>query len=246
MPTAQSLLRRQLPRIAFYLAVLFAVAGAVFFRHELLRAAGVRGWESYRSVGEVVTSLSPAVEARFRPLCARRGVAWPPSELVLLVFKEERRMEAWALDHGGGRALLASHPVLGLSGGPGPKRRSGDLQVPEGFYALGTLNANSGHHLSLKVDYPNDEDLAHAQVPRERMGGNIYVHGGVASIGCVAIGDPAIEEVFTLAALAGERRAIIAPVDFRRAGASAPPATEPWIDELYARQREALAQFRAD
>jgi hypothetical protein len=245
MPTAQSLLRRQLPRIAFYLAVLLAVAGAVFFRHELLRAAGVKGWENYRSVREVVAPLHDGVASKFRPICERANVAWPPAELVLLVFKQERRLELWAQD-GGKNAFLAAYPVLGLSGKPGPKRRSGDLQVPEGFYELGTLNPNSQFHLSIKVKYPNAEDLVHAEVPRERMGGDIYVHGGSASIGCVAIGDPAIEVVFTLASLADARRAIISPEDFRRPDALAPADVEPWLGERYARLKSALAQFPAD
>ncbi len=239
------LLRRQLSRIAFYSTLLLAAAGAVYYRHELLHAAGVKGWERYRSVGEVLDRYQPSVEARFRPICSKKGIAWPPSELVLLVFKQERSFEAWALD-GDERALLATYPILGLSGGPGPKRRSGDLQVPEGFYELGRLNPNSNFDLSIKVDYPNDEDLAHALVPRSRMGGDIYIHGGSASIGCVAIGDPAIQEVFTLAAMADERRVIISPVDFRRSDAFAPQAAEPWIGELYARLKTELRKYPAD
>jgi hypothetical protein len=245
MPTAPCLLRRQLPRIVFYGCLLLAIALAARFRHELLRAFNARGWQKYRNVSEVIATYRPAVEARFRPLCEQQGIDFPPKELGLLVLKQERQLEVWALD-GGKHAFLARYPVLAASGGLGPKRRSGDMQVPEGFYAVEGLNPNSAFHLSIKVGYPSSEDIAHAQVPREKMGGDIFIHGGKASIGCVAIGDPAIEEVFTLAALAGKRRIVISPVDFRRSDALAPAPAEPWIAERYARIKEALTEFHGE
>jgi hypothetical protein len=77
------------------------------------------------------------------------------------------------------------------------------------------------------------------------MGGDIYVHGNAVSAGCIALGDPAIERVFTLVALAkrDQRRILIAPVDFRT-GADAPTDGPPSVKQLYKRLRGALGEFR--
>ena len=83
------------------------------------------------------------------------------------------------------------------SGGPGPKLRSGDGQIPEGLYRIDAVNPDSDYHLSLRVSYPNDEDRRRsAALGISDLGGDIYIHGKDASIGCIAIGDDAIEQVF--------------------------------------------------
>lgn len=83
------------------------------------------------------------------------------------------------------------------SGSPGPKLRSGDGQIPEGLYRIDAVNPDSAYHLSLRVSYPNDEDrLRSAALGISDLGGDIYIHGKDASIGCIAIGDDAIDQVF--------------------------------------------------
>lgn len=86
--------------------------------------------------------------------------------------------------------------MTGTSGTLGPKREEGDGQIPEGVYGVEDLNPNSLFHLSLKVSYPNAFDREMAK--REgcgNLGGDIMVHGGSATVGCIPIGDDAIEEV---------------------------------------------------
>ena len=121
----------------------------------------------------------------------------------------------------------------------------GHLQVPEGFYALPLLNPDSRYHLSIRVDYPNADDVRHSKVPRDEMGGDIYIHGSNASIGCLAMGDPAIEELFCLAAQVepDDREIILAPVDFRRRPDFTLPEEEPRVEVLYERIRLRLAGF---
>jgi murein L,D-transpeptidase YafK len=106
------------------------------------------------------------------------------------------------------------------------------------------LNPLSQFHLSVRVDYPNREDIAHASAPRDQLGGDIYIHGNKVSIGCIAIGDPAIERVFCLAALASPswRRILISPRDFRRADPAA-VNQDPWIGDLYRRLDRRLEEF---
>lgn len=196
-----------------------------------------------RTVRSVVRHYSPDVRARFEPQLKRHRIAWPPSRFKLLAFKEEKRLEVWAANRKGAWAHLVTYPILAASGRTGPKRREGDLQVPEGFYDLPILNPNSRFHLSIRVDYPNAEDVAHAAVPRGKMGGDIYIHGSDVSIGCIALGDDAISELFTLAALADRRSILIAPRDLR--GKPTPKADAAWVRDLYARLKRALASFPA-
>jgi murein L,D-transpeptidase YafK len=137
-------------------------------------------------------------EASARQLCTQAGLAYPPRMIFLRAFKRPAELELWATDRGKPMRLLKTYAVAGLErcGAPGPKRRQGDLQVPEGCYRIAVFNPQSRFHLSLGLDYPNAADRIHAD--REKPGGEIYIHGSNVSIGCLPIGDPAIEELYIL------------------------------------------------
>ena len=163
----------------------------------------------------------------------------------MLVFKRERRVEVWARS-GSAWRFVRDYPVLAASGHAGPKLREGDRQVPEGIYGIEHLNPNSSYHLSMKVSYPNELDRRMArQDGRTRLGGDIFFHGKAVSIGCVAVGDRAIEELFTLVAETGAARVrvVIAPNDLR----SGPPALHEsapaWVGPLYRSIAAALRDF---
>lgn len=128
----------------------------------------------------------------------------------------------------------------------GPKLRAGDLQVPEGLYRVELLNPNSRFHLSLRLDYPNAFDRRRARADgRTRLGGDIMIHGNAVSIGCLAMGDPAAEDLFVLAADTGigHVSVIVAPTDLRVRAAPRDPTLPPWVDQLYARIRTALDEL---
>jgi hypothetical protein len=168
------------------------------------------------------------IDSMYRSLCA----IWPPKSITLVAFKEERRLEVW-----GDGKWLKSYPILAASGSPGPKRREGDRQVPEGIYRLTTLNPQSRFHLSIRVDYPDAEDSRYGCT-----GSDIYVHGGAVSIGCIAVGNEAIEEIYRLSERVENRWIIIVPWDFRR---KAPPTSpEPWIADRYSRLNRELDALR--
>src|SRR6185503_11948975 len=78
-----------------------------------------------------------------RPLCEAIGVNWPPERLRLVAFKEEKILEVWAARESGPFRRVITYAVTAASGVAGPKRREGDLQVPEGKYRLTDLNPNS-------------------------------------------------------------------------------------------------------
>ena len=211
----------------------------------LLAALLIGGAAVAKSVEDRVAAHGAAARERMRPAFAAAGVAYPPREVVLLGLKQERRLEVYAGARAGELRFVHAYPVLAASGALGPKLREGDLQVPEGVYRIALLNPNSRFHLSLRVDYPNADDRRNAAADgRTDLGGDIMIHGNAVSIGCIAVGDVAIEEVFVLAADVGREHVgvVLSPLDLR---ASSLPESladaHPWSRALYARIRGALA-----
>ncbi|HEX7155343.1 MAG TPA: L,D-transpeptidase family protein [Thermoanaerobaculia bacterium] len=217
----------------------FAVFGRAIWYPLYLRVAGVR------SVTDVVARYGPAARKRLKPHFDRAGVAWPPKRIAFLVFKKEKRVAVWAKGDGEWR-FIRDYPILAASGHAGPKLRQGDYQVPEGVYRLEWLNPNSSYHLSMKVNYPNEFDRSMATRDRRtNLGGDIFIHGKAVSIGCVAVGDPAIEELFTLVAQTGHAKVkvIIAPNDLRTGGAVLHAGAPLWVAQLYRTVAAALTEF---
>lgn len=132
-----------------------------------------------------------------RSLVTDAGLTYPVGEVYLRAFKAERLVELWAGPAGKPLTLLKQYPICAASGELGPKRREGDLQVPEGLYEVPEFNPGSSYHLSMKVSYPNASDRLRSDA--KRPGGLIYLHGSCASIGCIAIEDAPIEEVYLIA-----------------------------------------------
>ena len=117
------------------------------------------------------------------------------SPIFVRIFKEEKMLEVWMLK-GEQYARYKAFPICYHSGGLGPKLREGDKQSPEGFYQVSaaSMNPNSRYHLSFNLGYPNAYDRSHG-----RTGSYLMVHGGCSSIGCYAMTDERIEEIYTLA-----------------------------------------------
>lgn len=187
---------------------------------------------------------------RLRPHFQRAGVPYPPAAAVLVGIKQEKNLELYATPRAGeSPRFVRSWPVLGASGGLGPKLREGDRQVPEGIYRVESLNPLSSFHLSLRLNYPNDFDRHKGRLDgRKRLGNDIMIHGDTLSSGCLAMGDPAAEELFVLAHDTGIKnlQVILAPVDFRVARSWTPPSRlPPWSGELYAGIRAELDRLPA-
>lgn len=114
--------------------------------------------------------------------------------VFLRIFKDERELELW-VKKGVRYEKFRSYRVAGMSGQLGPKLAEGDRQAPEGFYYVkkSAMNPRSRWHLSFNVGYPNAYDRAHG-----RTGSFIMVHGNWQSIGCFAMTDAKIEEIYTI------------------------------------------------
>ena len=200
-----------------------------------------------KTVSDRVSQYGEAVRARLGPRFADVKVAYPPRRVTLVGLKLERTIQVWVSGDDGKWTHLRDYPILGMSGVLGPKLKEGDMQVPEGLYRVESLNPNSLYHLALRVNYPNSHDrLRGKQDGRPALGSDIMIHGKTCSIGCLAMGDEAAEDLFVLAAETGIDNVsiILAPVDFRTRELPDPmPALPPWVGELYGATKEELRRL---
>jgi murein L,D-transpeptidase YafK len=139
---------------------------------------------------EVNARKIPALQREFTDASLTLG-----APIFLRLFKESRELELW-VEQDQKFVLFKTYPIAYFSGTLGPKLREGDEQAPEGFYHVppSQMNPNSRFHLSFNIGYPNAYDHAH-----QRTGSAIMVHGNTVSIGCFAMTDPVIEEIYTIA-----------------------------------------------
>lgn len=137
--------------------------------------------------------------ARVRPALERdlaaKGLHFG-DPVFLRAFKEENLLELWVLKRETKKyELFLTWDIAAQSGKPGPKLAEGDLQVPEGFYFVppAGMKPDSVFHLAFNIGYPNAYDRHHG-----RTGTFIMIHGNRISIGCLAMTDEKIEEIYTL------------------------------------------------
>ncbi len=138
-------------------------------------------------------------------------ISFPPKQIYLRSFKYDSELEVWVRnDVNDSFKLFKTYKVCALSGSLGPKRMEGDFQVPEGFYHINELKPNSSYHLSLGINYPNasDDILSDYLTP----GGDIYVHGGCVTVGCIPVKDNQIEELYLLASYAKDNGQDFIPI----------------------------------
>jgi len=120
-----------------------------------------------------------------------------PAKTFLRAFKLEQQLELWAYaDSARGYILVKTYPFTAYCGDLGPKRKQGDMQIPEGFYHITDFNPVSSFHLSMGVNYPNASDRILGN--QANPGGDIRIHGCAVTIGCIPIGDAAIEELYII------------------------------------------------
>lgn len=197
-----------------------------------------------------LAQISPGASARLDAKFRAAKANWQPAEIAMVAVKDDKMLELFARPEGSEEwTFIHRYPVTAASGRSGPKLRQGDKQVPEGIYNISFLNPNSKYHVSLRVNYPNafDREMA-KQEGRANLGGDIMIHGKAVSVGCIAVGDEAAEELFVLAAQTGlsNIKLIIAPTDFRRRSIPTIEAGHPqWLPKLYSEMQVAMADFKS-
>lgn len=120
----------------------------------------------------------------------------PAEPMVVRIYKQSSELEVWKRTRSGNYALLKTYEICKWSGALGPKIKEGDYQSPEGFYDVrpGHMNPKSAYWLSFNTGFPNKFDAALG-----RTGTNLMVHGDCKSVGCYAMTDDGIKEIYSLA-----------------------------------------------
>jgi murein L,D-transpeptidase YafK len=150
--------------------------------------------------------------------------------IFIRIFKSELTLELW-MRKGERFELFASYPICYWSGRLGPKIRTGDRQAPEGFYTVSKeqLNPNSRWFRSFNLGFPNLYDQAHG-----RTGSYLMVHGGCSSVGCYAMTNNVVAEMWellTAAIAAGQERFAVHVFPFRLTDARlAAYRDHEWVD----------------
>lgn len=150
-----------------------------------------QGLPSSQRSRQAIRRLRPVLEETL----SQQGWSWG-SPIFLRIFKAEKQLELW-IKRAGRFHLFKSYPICSYGNrGIGPKTREGDGRAPEGFYYVtpGQMNPNSNYHLAFNLGYPNTYDRFH-----NRSGSALMVHGRCVSIGCFAMTDTAMEEIYVLA-----------------------------------------------
>ena len=224
--------------------VLVAVAGLALFafwpqifslyEEELIWSRKASHWHSY-AAGELPLPGTPdlaSLDKRISAAGVSRG-----APVLLRIFKREFELEIWLMRDGKFQRF-ATYPICMWSGDLGPKIQQGDRQAPEGFYTVDAtaLNPASKYHRSFNLGFPNAFDRAHG-----RTGSLLMVHGDCRSIGCYAMTDPVIDEIWALvtsALQAGQKRIQVEVFPFHMTDANlarhAQDASAPFWSDLKA------------
>ncbi|MDP3562389.1 MAG: L,D-transpeptidase family protein [Legionellaceae bacterium] len=202
---------------------------------------------SEKAIDNAIVRYGLQKEPELLTLFAKAHVAYPPQDIALLAFKKEQHIQLWAKDSKNEWRYVHTYPLTAYSGSLGPKLREHDRQIPEGIYRLTMFNPFSSMHLSMMIDYPNSFDRLQASKDGRRLlGGDIFLHGKSASVGCLAVGDQAIDQLFLLTRRVGLNHVqiIIAPNDLRREQPATNKFAQPrWLPQLYNKIARALSRF---
>jgi len=202
-------------------------------------------WE--KAIDKAVNRYGLKTEPDLKASFDLAGITYPPKKISLLAFKKERYIELWAVDDKEEWKYVRKYSLTAYSGKLGLKLREHDRQIPEGIYNLVSFNPFSSMHLSIMINYPNSFDMYHAKREgRRRPGNNIFLHGKAESVGCLAVGNEAIDQLFLLIRRVGleQVKMVIAPNDLRKHSPATDIATQPrWVSQLYASIKTELKNY---
>lgn len=166
----------------------------------LMLTAAFTGTPAFRTEQKRNARVKAAYKEKWnslKSLLTQKGIDTNKVQIFIRAFKKEGELELWAKHSSGTYRLVKTYEICAASGNLGPKRREGDLQVPEGFYNINVFNPYSAYHLSLGISYPNQSDRILGK--KGSLGGAIMIHGNCVTIGCIPLTDDKIREVYVLA-----------------------------------------------
>jgi len=132
-----------------------------------------------------------------KQLLNKRNINPDSLEIFIRVIKNEKLLELWGKNKNEKEfRLISTYDFCMNSGVLGPKLKRGDKQIPEGIYSISRFNPESKFYLSLGINYPNPTDLLRGT---SDPGGDIFIHGGCESTGCIPITNDKIKELYLFA-----------------------------------------------
>ncbi|HTN08939.1 L,D-transpeptidase family protein [Agriterribacter sp.] len=153
--------------------------------------------KSFAKVADVFRRKEDTLRKQFEA----KGLKWPAKYIYIRSFKYDSQLEVWVKNNTREPfKLFKTFKICAMAGSLGPKRMSGDYQVPEGFYYITEFKPNSAYHLSLGLNYPNASDkmLSDSLYP----GGDIFIHGSCVTEGCIPITNDQIEDLYVITSYA--------------------------------------------
>lgn len=185
-------------RVSFAVAILFGIIFLVVRGIVILLSSESIPTENSCQFNSRVKVAACEKREMLENILSKENIDWNQLELFIRAFKLEQTVEVWGKNQNNTDfKLITSYPFCVLSGALGPKRKEGDLQVPEGIYYIDRFNPVSSYYLSLGINYPNKSDKKRGH--KKQPGGDIFIHGKCASIGCIPITDDKIKELYILA-----------------------------------------------
>jgi len=161
----------------------------------------------YERVREAYHHSDQALRSKFE----NAGLSYPPKYIYWRGFKTEKQLELWASDDPyKEHKLIHTYNICRLSGVLGFKAQEGDEQIPEGIYYINRFNPMSDYYLSFRLSYPNGVDSFWGY--KHHLGGQIFIHGECATIGCLPMTDSMIGEIYWASVQAKSYQGFIAKI----------------------------------
>lgn len=168
--------------IAFFITLIVFSVAPHNFKSEQKRYSRVRN--AYSEKEHVILDLLSSKSIEINTL-----------EIYIRAFKNGKKLQLWGKNNSDTRyQLIKEYKVCATCGKLGPKRKQGDMQIPEGFYHIDRFNPASNFHLSLGINYPNHSDRILGE--KGNLGGDIFIHGDCVTIGCLPITNDQIKELY--------------------------------------------------
>jgi murein L,D-transpeptidase YafK len=161
----------------------------------------------YPRVNEAYNSKYYKIDSLFK----KKKIELNKVQVFWRAFKWNKTLELWAYSIDSQNFIhVFTYPICTTVGELGPKRKEGDLQIPEGVYEIKSFNPASKYYLSLELNYPNESDKILSKA--ERLGGDIYIHGKCETIGCLPMNDDLIKEIYLISAIAKNNGQLMIPI----------------------------------
>ncbi len=175
------------------LASIVTFVGIILFS-SIMQSDFLDAQKKYQRVKDAIEEKEALIEKKLN----KNQIKLNNINLLLVAYKDNDLLDIYAkTKQDDNYKKIQSYKICARSGQLGPKRKEGDVQVPEGFYYIDRFNPMSNFYLSLGINYPNQSDIKKSKF--DNLGGDIFIHGSCATVGCLPMTDNIIKEIYLLA-----------------------------------------------